>query len=122
VLVVVESPDSMRACRFEFVCQLKLPHEKKVLLKDSQSKPFKIFFLANPNSKEAEEKDKEVHLMPSSIINPLIAPKSIKEIRSNFYFGLCQFLSSQERSEQILISSLFHPIIPSSERLIPKSH
>ena len=72
VLIIIETPDTVRTCRLEHVRQLDLSHEDEVPLENLIDRCLKIGLVINSHLIEAEEEGDEVELMSSSIVDSFV--------------------------------------------------
>lgn len=84
MLVVVETPDSVRSCRLEEVCQLNLTHEHHVALENFVDRCTEIVRGKDSHLKEAEEESDKVELVPRSVINSLVVTERFLPVDFDF--------------------------------------
>ena len=72
VLVVVETPNTVRTSWFKVVSQLDLSHEKHVSLENLIYRCLQVSLIVNTDFVEAEKESDKIEFMTCNIVNSLI--------------------------------------------------
>ena len=121
MLVIIETPYSMRTCRLQVICTQYFPHKFHVSLEYFVYGSLHVFRFEDSNLEKTEQEDYKVKLVSSSIVNSLIRAKRLfKVVLDLWYCPLKSICIGYTPNE--LIRSCQHLVHPYLECLVSKSH
>ena len=119
-VVVIETPHSMTACRFQHVLNLNCSHESDVLVEDLPDQVFKFGGQAEAQFEEAPAEEHEGHLMACSVINPHIGTPGLVDVPAELGLSTLDFVREESSDEGFGFSrGLSVPIL---EGPVPEPH
>ena len=86
-LVVIKTPNTVRACGLKIVRRLNLAHESNVLRKDHERKTSEGGRGQTAETIEAEEIDHKIEFVARTIVNPCAITEGVDEVSTDFEDG-----------------------------------
>ena len=81
MLIIIQPPNTVGACRLKLVGSLDLPYKEQVLLENLVDGGLHVFGCVDPKLIKTEEEDHEAQLMTSAIVKPFIVAEALYPVR-----------------------------------------
>lgn len=86
-VVVVQTPDSVTACRLQHVLHLHLPHQVDVLVEDMSHQLLELIGLAEPQPYQGPAEIHEGHLMTCPVVDAGVGSPGLSDVAVEFLLG-----------------------------------